>query len=198
MANIDEIKEYLKSNGVYDALVKYHKVDELYVILNIFIEEHKFYIIDEVLRKIPRTNKVDEISKNILNEYSKYLDSYQIKNLISIIFSDELKLDLFYKYLDKFEKNYEIACVINSLNDDKIKINIFSEYIQCYDSEEFSDYLRKIKNDNLRTNEFLLYKEQFPDFRLDWIADSYSTDEEKINVFNKYYNDSKKNKFHIL
>lgn len=192
MTNIDEIKDYLKSNSISNTLDKYHKVDELYIILNIIIEEHKFHSIVEVLRKFPRTNEFDEIKQKVLNEYCNYLDSYKIMNLISIISDDELKLDLLYKYFDKFEENYEITYVINSLNDDKIKINTFKEYIQYYDSEDFSDYLRKIKNDNLRTSEFLLYKEQFPDFRLDWIAHSYSTDEKQINVFNKYYDDSKK------
>ena len=173
MTNIDEIKDYLKSNSISNTLDKYHKVDELYIILNIIIEEHKFHSIVEVLRKFPRTNEFDEIKQKVLNEYCNYLDSYKIMNLISIISDDELKLDLLYKYFDKFEENYEITYVINSLNDDKIKINTFKEYIQYYDSEDFSDYLRKIKNDNLRTSEFLLYKEQFPDFRLDWIAHSY-------------------------
>ena len=192
MANIDEIKDYLKSNNIFKTLDKYYEVDDLYIILNTFIEEHKFHSIVEVLRKFPQTNEFDEIKKKVFNDYSNYLDSYKIMDLISIISNDELKLDLFYKYFDKFEENYEITHVINSLNDDKIKINTFKEYIKCYDSETFSDYLRKIKNDTLRTREFLLYKEQFPDFRLDWLAHSYSTDEEKISVFNKYYDDSKK------
>ena len=192
MEKISEIKEYLKSNNIFSVLYKYHEVDELYIILNILIEEHKFHSISAVLSKFPLTNEFDEIKKKALNQYSDYLDSYQLMNLISKISSDEVKFDLFYKYFDKFEENYEITYVINSLKNDNLKGKTFREYIKYYDSETFSDYLRKLKDDNLRTSEFLLYKNQFPDFRLDWIADSYLNDEEKMKIFNKYYDDSKK------
>lgn len=192
MAKIEEIKNYLKSNNIFNTLDKYHEVDELYIILNILIEEHKFYSIVEVLLKFPLTNDFDEIKKKTLNEYSEHLNSYEIMCLISKISNDKIKLDLFYKYFNYFKEKYEITNVINSLNNDKLKKEIFKDNIKYYDSESFSDYLRKIKDDNLRTSEFLLYKGQFPDFRLDWIAYSYGTDEERMQIFNKYYNDAKK------
>lgn len=189
MTKRNEIKDYLKLNSLFNTLDKYHEVDELYIILNILIEDHKFHSITEVLSSFPLTNEFDEIKEKVLNQYSNYFDSYKIINLISKISSDETKLNLFYKYFDKFEENHEIAHVIHSLNNDNLKKKTFAAHIKYYDSETFSDYLRKLKDDNLRTSEFLLYKNQFPDFRLDWIAHSYPTDEEQIEVFSKYYND---------
>lgn len=159
MANEEEIKNYLKSNNIFNTLDKYYHDDELLILLNIILEEHQYYNIIFVLNKLSYKKEFDEIRQKVLDENINYIDSFDIMLIISTIFDDELKLYLLNKYFDKFDKNFEIAHIINSLHGDKIKINTFKEYIQYYESESFSDYLRKIKDDNLRTSEFLLYKE---------------------------------------
>lgn len=192
MTKKEEIKEYLMFHNIYDALEKYDNIEELNIILEIVIEKRYFYDVSTVLLKFPKNNKSDLFKENVLSNYVSHLNSYEIREIICSIFNDQTKLKLLYEYFDFLSKNNEIVHIIDSLNDDTLKVNQFRKNIKYYDSESFSDYLKRIKDSSLRTKEFLLYKEQFPDFRLDWIALSYSTDESKYYIFNKFYDETKK------
>ena len=189
----DEIKKYFNSHNIYDCLEKYKSIDELHIILNIMIENQNFNNIDIILSKFPLNFETDIIKQNILLRYSVRIFPYVISKIVCMIYSDELKLKLFKEYFNSFDDNYQITCIINSLNDDNLKQQIFKDNIKYYDEEGFSNYLRRIKDDALRTKELVLYKTQFPDFRLDLVARSYSTDEKKIAIFNEFYDDTKKN-----
>lgn len=192
MTKKEEIKKYLMFHHIYDALEKYNNIEELNIILEIVIEKRYFYNVSTVLLKFPKNNKSDLSKENVLSNYVSHLNSYEIREIICSIFNDQTKLKLLYEYFDFLSKNNEIVHIINSLNDDILKANQFRNNIKYYDSVSFSDYLRRIKNNSLRTKEFLLYKKQFPDFELGWIALSYSTDESKYYVFNKFYDETKK------
>ena len=52
MANEEEIKNYLKSNNIFNTLDKYYHDDELFILLNIILEEHQYYNIIFVLNKL--------------------------------------------------------------------------------------------------------------------------------------------------
>ena len=199
MTKKEEIKEYLMFHNIYDALEKYDNIEELNIILEIVIEKRYFYDVSTVLLKFPKNNKSDLFKENVLSNYVSHLNSYEIREIICSIFNDQIKLKLLYEYLDFLSKNNEIVHIINSLNDDTLKVNQFRKNIKYYDSESFSDYLRRIKDSSLRTKEFLLYKEQFPDFRL-LIRILYHIQQMRVNIIYliNFMMKPKKSKFPIL
>ena len=86
----------------------------------------------------------------------------------------------------------EVEGIIITLKDDNLKKKLFRDYIKYFNAEDFSDYVRSIKDDDSRTSEFLLFKDKFLDYRLDWIISSYSSEEKKLELLNNISNEENK------
>lgn len=190
-----EIKDYYLNDNIYrrhdiiDVVQKYNKDTDLIILLKLALLNKKYFDIETIIRRFPRREEFDKIKTDTIFKCANNLSDYELSNLISSIYSDNIKIELFNKYFDRLKEEYLfITLIINSIRNDTLKSEFFRKYIDYYDSEDFSDYLRNIKDDEFRTSEFLLYKDKFPDYRLDWIAGAYQTDFKRMEIFDAYFN----------
>ena len=190
----EEIKSYYLNDNIYrrhniiDVVEKYNKDTDLIIILKLALLNKEYFDIETIIRKFPRREKFDKIKIDTIFKCANNVEVYDLCYMISSIYSDNIKIELFKKYFDRLECEYlYITLIINSIKNDNLKSEYFREYIDYYDSDSFSDYLRNIKDDEFRTSEFLLYKDKFSDYTLDWIAGAYQTDSKKMEIFDTYF-----------
>lgn len=159
MLNKKEINDYFKLYGIYEVLDKYHEVDDLYIVLNIIIENKMFSQFDNVLSRFPKTNEYDEIKEDILNKYFKYINSYEIMDIIIKIDSGQLKENVFKKYIGIFNDE-ELYTMYLHIDDSKKEI-FLEKYIKYYNSYVFCRICLKLfrsKNDNIKKVNIFLDK----------------------------------------
>ena len=191
MASKEEIKESIQNSGTINTLDKYSNVDDLFIMLDIVHEKQDYYDVEYILSRFPKNGRYDKLIIDTLKKCNSKVSSFVKYEIIELIFADELKLQTLNEYISVLDKE-DVVGIINTLNDDELRKEKFRKYISDYDSSDFSDYLRHIKSDEIRLSEFLLYKVQFPDYRLDWFAGSFGTDQRRMEIFDEFYDESKK------
>ncbi len=188
MRSRDDILNDLRYHNVNE-LVKKYEVDELLILMNVVINKGWFNYIDCILKALPKSKKYDKYKLNLIT-YLNGISPSSIYYVILNIYNDQIKIEKMKKHLLN-EENYKITNIICSLNSDEYKPFVFKEFSNRFNSESFSNYLKGIKDDDIRTKEFNLYKEQFSDYRLDWIAGAYSTDAKRIEFFKNNFTEDK-------
>ncbi len=190
----EEIKSYYLNDNIYrrhniiDVVQKYNKDTDLIILLEITILNKQYFDIETIISRFPRREEFDKIKTDVISKCASNVSDYALSSIISKIYSDNIKIGLLNQYFDRLKEEYLfITLIINSIRNDILKSEYFRKYIDYYDSDSFSDFLRNIKDDEFRTSEFLLYKDNFPDYRLDWIAGAYKNDLKRMEFFDTYF-----------